>query len=160
SHSPVTWSSSMKWTCSLIALVTSLVATGALAQSQPSDPVDEGSVTGRVARVIEESGVAVAVDSIARTTTSALNETFEQLATTLGELADRVASDPELRRSAFAAVQGMAELSSSLIAENADVIEEALRKAADELERMGDANAPRRGETSVPGTAPGPAGAE
>jgi hypothetical protein len=113
-------------------------------------------VTGELERVLDESGVVSALDSIAETAAPVLDETLSQLSMALGDLATRVASDPELRRSAVAAAQGIAELTSSLVTENAEVIQEVLRKAADELGRMGT----ERTRTEVPSAPPSPAQAE
>ena len=146
----------MKWSCLWMVLLATTVTTAVAAQS-PSSPIEHGGdVAGELERVLDESGVAIALDSIAETAAPVLEETLSQLSMTLGDLAERVASDPELRRSAFAAAQGIAQLTSSLVAENADVIQEVLRKAADELDRMGTERTP----TEAPSAPPSPAEGE
>lgn len=146
----------MKWTFLWVLLLVT-TATGVAAQSPPSARDSADSVAGELGRVLEESGVVVALDSIAESAAPVLDETLSQLSATLGDLAIRVASDPELRRSAFAAAQGIAQLTSSIVAENADTIQEVLRKAAEELDRMGSRELPGQGAPAAPPADPGSA---
>ena len=115
----------------LLTALATLAAHPAGAQARPdtttSDPVEE------LERIVGSSGVEAAMDSIARRTGPELEEALGRLAATVGEVAARVAADPELRASALRAAGGMVELAQVVVAEQSEAVLEALRAAAERI---------------------------
>lgn len=123
----------MKASIGLAMLIAVLLATPAHAQ-EPSDR--DGGVAEDIEEILDESGIATAVDSIARTSAPELERALGELALVLSGVVDRVANDPELRRSALEAAEGMVLVAEVVVAEQAEILQEVLRTAADEIERM------------------------
>jgi hypothetical protein len=112
------------------------------AQQQP-EATRADSVRADVEQIVEQSGVVPALEQLATVAGPELERALDQLATTLGTLATRIAEDPELRTSAVRAARGMADVAAALVVEQADALQEALRTAADRLEAMAGAREPR-----------------
>ena len=69
-------------------------------------------------------------------TVADLQVAMEQLATTLQALVARVANDPQLRATSLRAAQGAIVLTQVMLEQQTDVLQEALRRAADRLSRI------------------------
>ena len=95
-----------------------------------------GDLGQRAREVVERSGVQPAVESIAAATAPELREALDQVAVTLAALVKRIASDPELHRSAVSAAGGLVGVAQDAIEEQSTAVQEALRKLAERLESM------------------------
>jgi ABC-type transporter Mla subunit MlaD len=113
----------------LLAPLALIVLAGPAAAQQPQQrPAD------RLEEVVARSGVVEAAEAIAAATQPELERTLEQLTSSLNQLFNRIATDPELRASALRAATGMATVAEALVDEQAKVVQEALKSAADALE--------------------------
>jgi hypothetical protein len=121
----------MKKLIGLAVLATALAAAGVEAQESPV--ATPGGALEELRDVIERSGVATRMDSIASRAAPELEQALEGLTATLGVIAGRIATDPELRASAFRAAEGMIGLAQAMVAEQSEAIVEALRAAADRI---------------------------
>jgi hypothetical protein len=85
---------------------------------------------------IERSGIVPALEAIAAAATPELERALGQLATTLGERANRIARDPELRASAVQAARGATEVAELVVIEQSSALQEALRRIADRIDEL------------------------
>ena len=79
---------------------------------------------------------SVPADSVTLTVPPELQVALDQLAAQLTTLATRVKNDPQLRASALRVAQGAIVMTQTLLEQNTDVLQEALRRAADRLARI------------------------
>jgi hypothetical protein len=114
----------------LVALV--LAAPAPLAAQQSQDPARDTSV--RIEQALEESGIVPALETLAAAATPELERTIADLAASLAGLADRIGRDPELRASANRAARGMVDVAAVVVTEQAGILQQVLREAADRLE--------------------------
>jgi hypothetical protein len=120
------------------ALALLLAAAPAMAQEAPRTP---DRVLGEIGQVVEESGIAAAIETVAAATVPALRESLAQLALSLGAVANRIAEDEELQSSLAVAGQGMLEVAEVVVVEQSGALQEALRAMAD---RIGEVAAERQ----------------
>jgi hypothetical protein len=119
----------MKRIILLAPLLALIVLAGPAAAQQPQQrPAD------RLEDVVARSGVVEAAEAIAAATQPELERTLDQLTSSLNLLFNRIANDPELRASALRAATGMATVAEALVDEQAKIVQEALKSAADALE--------------------------
>jgi hypothetical protein len=119
----------MKRIILLAPLLALIVLAGPAAAQQPQQrPAD------RLDEVVARSGVVEAAEAIAAATQPELERTLDQLTSSLSLLFNRIASDPELRASALRAATGIATVAEAVVDEQARVVQEALKSAADALE--------------------------
>jgi hypothetical protein len=119
----------MKRSTLLAPLLALIVLAGPAAAQQPQQrPAD------KLEEVVARSGVVEAAEAVAAAAQPELERTLEQLTSSLSLLFNRIASDPELRASALRAATGMASVAEALVDEQAKVVQEALKSAADALE--------------------------
>ncbi|CAN5621690.1 hypothetical protein BH23GEM8_BH23GEM8_21680 [soil metagenome] len=83
--------------------------------------------------IVNRSGVVEALDSLATASRPELERTLEALTATLNIFASRIANDPELRESAVRAAQGLVGVAEVVVVEQSNVLQEALRAAADRI---------------------------
>jgi hypothetical protein len=77
-------------------------------------------------------------DTIPPSASAELQQALEQLTATLNALADRISNDPELRIAAVRAAQGMVEVAHVVLVEQVDVVQDALRTAAERIGKIAD----------------------
>jgi hypothetical protein len=122
----------MKKTIGTAALAVLLAASPAAAQRDAAAEIEDAVRRSGVVEAVEELAVAVAPE-------------LERIAESIGRLALRVSEDPELRRSALRAALGAVEVAEVVVVEHTWILREALRDAAEELERMAERMGSRSG---------------
>jgi hypothetical protein len=124
-----------------LALLTLLLAVAfaqpAAAQQAPGGSVER--IGEQMEKVVSGSGVVAALDSLATASAPELQRTLDELTATLNVFATRIANDPELRTSALRAAQGLLGVAQVAIVEQSDLLQEALRSAADRLATLPEA---------------------
>lgn len=131
----------MKFIMVGLTLLLSLVsAHSAIAQER--DTAKTVGTTAEIEAIISRSGIVTALDSLAAASAPELERTLDQLTSTLNVLADRIANDPELRRSAFRAAQGMVDVSQVIVAEQGKMLQDALKAAAERIAEAAEARSP------------------
>jgi hypothetical protein len=137
----------------LTVIAATVLAAPASAQQAGGGQQQRGAEAGRpqsaavaIERAIERSGVTESLEAIATAASPEIQKAADELATTLGALAARIAGDPELRASAVRAARGMVEVADIVVAEQAMTLQESLRALADRLEAL----ARSRAETADP----------
>jgi hypothetical protein len=124
-----------------LALMLGIFSAQSAAAQQPDTTRAEGTVA-EVEAIITRSGIVTALDSLAAASAPELERALDQLTSTLNVLADRIANDPELRRSAFRAAQGMVDVSQVIVAEQSLAIQDALKSAAERIAAATEARTP------------------
>ncbi|MEX2571605.1 MAG: hypothetical protein WD737_09865 [Gemmatimonadota bacterium] len=124
----------MKGLSTLAAILVVFAAQPALAQ-EVAEPQ-----TGREGQaeedVLQPETPAPATEAVPADPADDLQETLDELAVTLDGLLTRVANDPELRRSALDAAEGMVNVAEVVLAEQAEMLQKVLRSVADGLEEL------------------------
>jgi hypothetical protein len=115
-----------------LAVVLAIVSARPAASQQPTVGGAERT-RAEVEQIVERSGVRPALEAVAAAATPELERSLEQLAGTLSALATRIAGDPELRLSAARAANGLADVAHVVITEQAGLLREVLRAAAERL---------------------------
>jgi ABC-type transporter Mla subunit MlaD len=118
----------------LFALLFSIAP--ALAHAQVPADQGTGGLSEQMQEAWERSGIESAVGTIATAATPELRQALDQLALTIGALAERMANDPELRMSAVRAAEGVVDVARVTLEEQSDVLQEALRRLADRIATM------------------------
>lgn len=103
----------------LLVLVIGLAAASAARSQQPV-------TSGR-------AEPATAKDSVVFKPSPELQKSLDQLAASIQALAQRVASDPEIKTAAMNVASGFVMTAQKVIAEQSGVLEEALKKAAQQI---------------------------
>lgn len=116
---------------SLAVLAVILSATSAAAQ-EPVDTMADRTWE-ELQEIVRTSGLETALDSVAMTSRPELEDALEQLTGTLNVLAQRIASDPELRSSALRTAEGLVKLTEIVVAEQSRVLLDVLRAASEEI---------------------------
>lgn len=128
-----------------LAVLVGIFSAHSLSAQEPVDTASRTTVD-EVQQILERSGIERAIDSIAAESAPELEEALEQLTTTLNDLAERVANDPELRASALRTAEGMLGLAQIVVAEQSEVLLDVLRTAS---ERISATTRPEELEPSV-----------
>jgi hypothetical protein len=113
-------------------------APDAAAQQEADDtrrPVD------RVERVLDESGIVVALDSLAVAAIPELERTIDEFGAALGALAARITGDRELRESGLRAALGLLDVAQIVVVEQSVLLEEAIRATAERITVLSDTTA-------------------
>jgi hypothetical protein len=118
-----------------LALLLVCVAAGPAHAQQLPDARPEG-VERQIEDIVQRSGILAALETLVTASSPELERTMEQVAGTLELLASRIAGDPELRASAARASRGLADVAEDVVVEQAVVLREALRTAADRIEDL------------------------
>jgi hypothetical protein len=84
----------------------------------------------------------VARDSIRVHVSPELQRSLDELAATLDRLGRRIANDPELRASAVRTAQSLVSVAQVVVVQQADVLQEALKTAAERLADVAPPAAP------------------
>jgi hypothetical protein len=124
------------------ALLALALATPAAAQEKRDSSLE--TLRGEVENVVSGSGIVAVMDSIAVASTPELQRAMEGLTATLNAFAARVANDPELRTSALRAAEGLLGVAEVAVVEQSELIQEALRAAADRIATLPEARRPVR----------------
>lgn len=106
------------------------------ADAQVQGDTTRSDALQEVQEIIQRSGVVPALDSLALRSAPELEEALGSLATTLSALAERIANDRELRASALRAAEGVVTVAQHVVAEQSDVLLEALRTAAERISEI------------------------
>jgi hypothetical protein len=121
-----------------LAIVSAAPAAPAAAQRAPAPaqqaPTEKRDTRAELDRIVEQSGVVEAMEAVGAAVAPELERTMEALAESLNTLARRVAQDPELRSSALRAARGAVDVAEVAVVEQASVLQELLRAAADRIE--------------------------
>jgi len=104
----------------LFVLVMGLAAASAARSQQP--------VTGNRAKA-----ATPAKDSVVFKASPELQKSLDQLAASIQALAQRIASDPEIKTAAMNVASGFVTTAQQVIAEQSGVLEDALKKAAQQI---------------------------
>lgn len=104
----------------LFVLVMGLAAASAARSQQP--------VTGNRAKT-----ATPAKDSVVFKASPELQKSLDQLAASIQALAQRIASDPEIKTAAMNVASGFVTTAQQVIAEQSGVLEDALKKAAQQI---------------------------
>jgi hypothetical protein len=126
----------MKRRTLLAALVLGLCfAPDAAAQREADDTRRPGD---RVERVLDESGIVVALDSLAVAARPELERTIDEFGAALGALAARITGDRELRESGLRAALGLLDVAQIVVVEQSVLLEEAIRATAERITVLSD----------------------
>jgi hypothetical protein len=130
----------MKFMAGVLGLGLAVLAAPAAAQQVPAQqapaPGRAEGAEARIERALEESGVVPAAEALGAAVGPELERAVADLATSLGAVLARVASDPELRSSALRAARGMVDVAEVTVVEQASLLQEVLRAAAEHLETL------------------------
>jgi hypothetical protein len=123
---------------SVVAALAIVSAAPAAAQRAPAPsqqaPTEKRDTRAELDRIVEQSGVVEAMEAVGAVVAPEFERTMEALAESLNTLAQRVAQDPELRSSALRAARGAVDVAEVVVVEQASVLQELLRAAADRIE--------------------------
>jgi hypothetical protein len=128
-----------------LAIVSAAPAAAQQPQQAPTEKRPEARA--ELDRIVEQSGVVEAMEALGTVIAPELERTMEELAESLNTLARRVAQDPELRSSALRAARGAVDVAEVVVVEQASVLQELLRAAADRIEAAAAARAAREPRT-------------
>ncbi len=128
----------------MTVLITLVFAGNVAAQEQKATGAE--GIRAEVEAIVNRSGVVEALDSLATASRPELERTMEALTATLNIFASRIANDPALRESAARAAQGLVGVAEVVVVEQSEMLQEALRAAADRIATLPerDAAIPRR----------------
>jgi hypothetical protein len=110
-------------------------APAAAAQQEPDDTRRAGE---RVERVLDESGIVIALDSLAVAARPELERTIDEFGAALGALAARITGDRELRESGLRAALGLLDVAQIVVVEQSVLLEEAIRATAERITVLSD----------------------
>jgi uncharacterized protein (DUF1501 family) len=102
----------------LFVLITGLAAASAARSQQPAN---------------SHAKSATPKDSVVFKPSAELQKSLDQLAASVQALAQRIASDPEIKTAAMNVASGFVTTAQQVIAEQSGVLEEALKKAAQQI---------------------------
>ena len=91
-----------------------------------------------------EVTAATPKDSVVFKPSPELQKSLDQLAASIQALAQRIASDPEIKTAAMNVASGFVTTAQQVIAEQSGVLEEALKKAAQQINAQKDHMSPSR----------------
>src|SRR3954465_8471036 len=111
---------SMKRIAILLVLLIGLATTSAARSQQPSTPS-----TARPKATVE--------DSVSFKPSPELQKSLEDLARAVQTLAQRIASDPEIKTAAVTVASGFVNTAAQVVAEQSVAIQQALKTAADKI---------------------------
>ena len=114
----------------LFVLVAGLVAASAARSQQP--------VTSRA------KAATPAKDSVVFKPSPELQKSLDQLAASIQALAQRIATDPEIKTAAMNVASGFVITAQQVLVEQSGVIEDALKKAAQQINAQKDQLGPRK----------------
>jgi hypothetical protein len=120
----------------LFALTVFLVAFSAHAAAAQHVPVPTGERAQPEARQVVEPRAIDATDAVAALASPELQAALEELGERMSAIAAQIASDPELRTAALRAAGGMVGMAEILVTQQAEVIQEALRTAAERIAEL------------------------
>lgn len=132
--SPATWPSNSH--PQIMRLIRSIVAMAAFTAALP---LVAQTTTGKAKP--KASSTILLSDSVELKSSPELQKSLDELAKAVQALALRIANDPQLRAAAVQVATGFAITAQKVVAENSDVIQEALKTAA---ERIATAESTRR----------------
>jgi hypothetical protein len=118
----------------ITVLITLFFAGNVAAQEQKATGAE--GIRAEVEGIVNRSGVVEALDSLAVASRPELERTLDALAATLNVFASRIANDPDLRESAVRAAQGLVGVAEVVVVEQSNVLQEALRAAADRISSL------------------------
>lgn len=124
-----------------MGLTQSLIAIAFLAASLPLSAQGQEKQQPKSAITINRN------DSLDIKASPELQKSLEELGEAVEALAVRIANDPQLRAAALQVATGFVNTAQQVVAENAVVIEEALKTAA---ERIASAETKRKAQTKQP----------
>jgi hypothetical protein len=103
-------------------------APAAAQQAEPRPPVSQPA-----AAAVRPAADQLSRDSLSLEIPADLQRSLDELAATLDRLGRRIANDPELRTSAVRTAQSLVGVAQLIVVQQADLIQDALRTAAERL---------------------------
>jgi hypothetical protein len=125
-------------------------APAAAQQAEPRPPVSQPRaetqlpVSQPAAAAARPAADQLSGDSLSIEIPADLQRSLDELAATLDRLGRRIANDPELRTSAVRTAQSFVGLAQLIVVQQADLIQDALRTAAERLADVAPPPAPQR----------------